>query len=202
MAMRMFPLGGVHFPYTLVPLRVFEPRYRQLIDEVRETGDPFGVVLIERGFEVGGGDSRFSVGTAAEIVETAPLDDGTVAVVARGVRRIRVEAWLEDDPYPRAQVADLPDDRSEGVDIAAPTRELLRLRALLSELGADMGVWDADELADDPVIASYHLAAMTPVGPLDAQRLLEASTPGQRARLVTEMARDLIELARAQLSGP
>lgn len=200
MALRMFPLGGVHYPYTLIPLRVFEPRYRQLVDEVQESGEPFGVVLIERGFEVGGGDSRFSVGTSAEILETSPLDDGTLAVVARGMRRIRIETWLEDDPYPRADIVNLNDEHGAAVNTDLPTRELSKLRALLSELGADMGTWDAD-LPDDPVIASYHLAALTPVGPLDAQRLLEAPTPAERIDLVTEMTRDLIELAEAQLSG-
>lgn len=200
MDMRMFPLGGVHFPYTLIPLRVFEPRYRQLVDEVMESGEPFGVVLIERGFEVGGGDSRFSVGTVAEILETSPLDDGTLAVVARGLRRMRIDEWLDDDPYPRASVMEVDDPRGGDVDVAHAAQSLARLRALLSELGADMGMWD-EALPDDPVIASYHLAALSPVGPLDAQRLLEAETASQRVDLVVEVTEDLIELAQAQLSG-
>ena len=200
MQMRMFPLGGVHFPYTLIPLRVFEPRYRQLVEEVLESGDEFGTVLIERGFEVGGGDTRFDLGTAAEIVETAELDDGTLAVVARGTRRIRIDEWLDDDPYPRAMVSDAEEEIGEEADPDAALRGLVRLRALLSELGADMGVWN-DELPEDPVIASYHLAALSPVGPLDAQRLLAAVGPADRMRIVGALTDDLIELTQAQLGG-
>ncbi len=196
----MFPLGGVHFPYTLIPLRVFEPRYRQLVDEVTESSEPFGVVLIERGFEVGGGDTRFTIGTAAEILETSPLDDGTLAVVARGVRRIQIDEWLDDDPSPRAVVRDLDDTPGDDPDPSAAVQRLTRLRALLSELGADMGTWQ-EELAEDPVIASYHVAALTPVGPLDGQRLLEAGTATDRLRLACDLADDLIELAQAQLGG-
>ena len=54
--MRMFPLNNVLFPHTLLPLRIFEPRYLQMIAECEDGALPFGVVLIERGFEVGGGD--------------------------------------------------------------------------------------------------------------------------------------------------
>ena len=200
MHMRMFPLGGVHFPYTLIPLRVFEPRYRQLVAEVLETGDQFGTVLIERGVEVGGGDSRFDLGTAAEIVESVELDDGTLAVVARGTRRIRIDEWLDDDPYPQALVSWVEDGPGDGADPEEALRGLVRLRALLSELGADMGVWN-DELPSDPVIASYHLAALSPVGPFDAQRLLAAEGPAERMRLVRELTDDLIELTQAQLGG-
>ena len=196
----MFPLGGVHFPYTLIPLRVFEPRYRQLVDEVLSSGVEFGTVLIERGFEVGGGDSRFNIGTAAEIVETADLDDGTLAVVARGTRRIRIDEWLEDDPYPRARISAVEEALDGEPDAENALRGLVRLRALLSELGADMGVW-SDELPADPVIASYHLAALSPVGPFDGQRLLEAVGPADRMKLVREFADDLIELTQAQLGG-
>lgn len=198
--MRMFPLGGVHFPHTLIPLRVFEPRYRTLMDEVGLSGDHFGVVLIERGFEVGGGDSRMDVGTAAELLEAAPLDDGTLAVVARGRHRIGVVEWLEDDPYPRADVVRLDEPLGASPDPARAAKSIVTLRALLSELGADLGSWD-EAVPEEPVTASYHLAAMTPVGPYDAQRLLEAATVTERLELVVALTEDLIDLARAQLGG-
>ena len=59
----MFPLGTVLFPHALLPLRVFEPRYRTMTAHVMRGDAEFGVVLIERGSEVGGGDIRFDVGT-------------------------------------------------------------------------------------------------------------------------------------------
>ena len=66
--MPMFPLGTVLFPHALLPLRVFEPRYRLMTQRVLGADSEFGVVLIERGSEVGGGDTRFGIGTIALIV--------------------------------------------------------------------------------------------------------------------------------------
>ena len=110
--MPMFPLGSVLLPGAVLPLHVFEARYRKLVIDclADDTGDPeFGVTLIERGWEVGGGDERASVGTVARMVRVEALDGGRYAVVAVGTRRIRVNAWLPDDPYPVADVDDWPD---------------------------------------------------------------------------------------------
>src|SRR5581483_10007082 len=95
----MFPLGTVLFPYLVLPLHVFEPRYRAMTRACLDGGGEFGTVLIERGHEVGGGDTRFAVGTVARIVEAAEFDYGRWALVTVGTRRITVEEWLPDDPY-------------------------------------------------------------------------------------------------------
>src|SRR3989442_3963737 len=107
----MFPLGTVLFPYATLPMHVFEPRYRALLGDCLKSDAPeFGVVLIERGSEVGGGDVRFRTGTVARIVEAAELPDGRWVLVTVGTRRIRVHDWLAEEPYPRAEVK----DRAEG----------------------------------------------------------------------------------------
>src|ERR1700730_11863947 len=92
----MFPLGTVLFPHAVLPLHVFEPRYRTMTRDVLDGDQEFGVVLIERGSEVGGGDARFGVGTIAHIVQAAELADGRFALVVVGVSRLRVEHWLPD----------------------------------------------------------------------------------------------------------
>src|SRR6478752_3521250 len=102
----MFPLGTVLFPHALLPLRVFEARYRLMTERALRGDGEFGVVLIERGSEVGGGDTRFDVGTVARIVRAQQLPDGGFALATVGIRRIRVTAWLVDDPYPQAEVVD------------------------------------------------------------------------------------------------
>src|SRR5688572_31807327 len=103
-ALPMFPLGGVLFPYAVLPLHVFEPRYRALTEACLTGDGQFGVVLIERGSEVGGGDTRFQVGTVARIVEAARLPDGRYVLAAVGTERFRVQRWLPEDPYPRAEI--------------------------------------------------------------------------------------------------
>ena len=110
----MFPLGTVLFPYAVLPLHVFEPRYRALTEHCLAGDGCFGVVLIERGSEVGGGDTRFAVGTVARIARAGQLPDGRYVLATVGTQRFRVREWLPDDPYPLAEV-DLLDDPGAGV---------------------------------------------------------------------------------------
>src|SRR5579872_2372849 len=100
----MFPLSTVLFPGASLPLHVFEPRYRALLADSLAGDGGFGVVLIDRGSEVGGGDHRVDVGTMADIVQVFGVEGGRSMVMTRGTRRIRVARWLSDDPYPRAEV--------------------------------------------------------------------------------------------------
>lgn len=105
----MFPLGSVLFPGLGLPLRVFEPRYREMMADCLDGDRSFGVVLIERGSEVGGGEVRLRVATVAEILDVSLQDDGTLGVFAVGTGRVEVLEWLPDDPYPAAIVAPLRD---------------------------------------------------------------------------------------------
>jgi Lon protease-like protein len=196
----MFPLGSVIFPFTAVPLRVFESRYHALLDRVLADDSTFGSVLIERGTEVGGGDGRFDVGTRLRVVGVTEMAGGHRGIVVAGVGRIRVERWLEDDPHPWAEVSDLPDEAGEPVDESmAVARTLLeRVMAIVSELGEDTGAIDLD-VADDPATGSFQLAALTPVTPIDAYRLLAAPDPRERVDSAIEMLGEQIELLRASL---
>ena len=202
-ALPKFPLGSVVCPFTAVPLRVFEPRYQALLDRVLASDRRFGIVLIERGFEVGGGDQRFEVGTVVRVAETADLPDGHRAIVVAGVERLRVVEWLRDDPHPWAIVEPLPDDGTSVGDglVDGAVAALRRVLALASELGVDVGRIGTD-VAADPRIASYQISALAPVTPLDAQRLLEASGPGQRLELAATILEERSEVLRAELAGP
>ena len=82
------------FPHALLPLHVFEPRYRLMMRHVLDGDHEFGVVLIERGSEVGGGDARFDVATVARVVQAAELPDGRFALATVGMRQVRVARWL------------------------------------------------------------------------------------------------------------
>jgi len=181
----MFPLGTVLVPGAPLPLHVFEPRYQALVQDCLAADGEFGVVLITRGSEVGGGDLRAEVGTVAGIVEAASMAGGRWALGCAGLRRIRVLGWLDDDPYPRAEVVDWPDEApGPEVDLpAALERVRVQLRHVLAQL-AELGVRAAPatlELPDDPVLASYAAVAVGPFGPFDAYSLL--TEPGPASRL-------------------
>jgi Lon protease-like protein len=201
----MFPLGTVLFPNAALPLHVFEPRYRALAETCLRGDGRFGVVLIERGREVGGGDSRFSVGTVAHIVEAARTPDGRYLLATEGVERLRVRHWLPDDPYPRAEVDILrepkrvPAQASEQRDNVE--RLLTRVLALSGELGDRAPTGDGAALDADPVRASFEAAARAPIGPLDAQRLLELDDPSDRLQQLEGMLQEAAEVLQFRLSG-
>lgn len=222
----MFPLGTVLFPHMVLPLHVFEPRYRALLDHVLEDGGEFGVVLISRGHEVGGGDVRTDVGTVARILRAERLDEDRWFVIAVGTRRFRVEGWLPDAPYPRAEVVDLDDDplvhgdaAGDGGDddehpgVAGPdeiadhevtaaltalTPGLRRVLALQAELGQD-NVPATFELAEDPSVAAWQAAILSPLTSFDAQRVLAADDELARLALVAGFLDDIEATLRFQL---
>ncbi len=199
----MFPLGGVLVPSAALPLHVFEDRYRALVRDCLAGPREFGVVLIERGSEVGGGDQRSDVGTVARIVEASELPDGRWAVVAVGVRRVRIHEWLLDDPYPRADVQEWPDPPVGPDHTSALTDAIALLRRALG-LAAEAGDAAAPatiELSDDPVLAGYQAVAVAPLGPLDQHRLLRAESPEQRLALLTELLRDTVEVLEMRVAG-
>lgn len=201
----MFPLGTPLLPGVVLPLHVFEPRYRSMMDDVIGSGEAeFGVVMIERGREVGGGDVRSVVGTMARVIRHDELDDGRRAVVVIGDRRIRVEEWLADDPYPIAMVVDWPDDET-----AEPTDELEATLARVVEQFLDLlrGVDErtpgvearfGPESVDEYV---FRVMATLPVGPVDRQRVLAASDATRRLSFAIDAVLDLEAILRFRL-GP
>jgi Lon protease-like protein len=200
----MFPLGTVLLPGAALPLHVFEPRYRAMVRHLLggQVEPEFGVVLIERGSEVGGGDQRGTVGTRARIAEAAELPDGRWALVAVGVGRIGVAAWLRDDPWPRAEVVDLadpvppgPEDHERWLALRPRLRRTLALAAEVGEPAAPATV----ELADDPALGSFEAAAVVPVGPFDRQRVLEAAGAAERLAVLEVLVDEQTELLEARL---
>jgi Lon protease-like protein len=186
----------------MLPLHVFEPRYRLMMRRCLDGDQEFGVVLIERGSEVGGGDTRFDVGTLARILQAAELPDGRLAIVSIGLRRLRVVRWLPDNPFPEADVEMIADPAGTSDD------EPMRDQAFAT-FGDVLGLWHRlDERvpttvpppSDDPIRDLYEVAATAPFGPLDAQRLLEASSTAARADLLQHLLLDLCDEFRARLA--
>lgn len=201
----MFPLGAVLFPHAPLALHVFEERYRALMRDCLAGDREFGVVLIDRGHEVGGGDHRTDVGTVASIVRAQELPDGRWALVATGGRRIRVARWLADDPYPRAEVTTIPEppwpDDALADDALAGAERLVRrslaLRAELDEPAPPMGV----ELSSSPAAAAWELASLAPLGPLDRQRLLSIDDPVARLAELNSLTEDACTVLAQRLAG-
>jgi len=203
----MFPLSAVLFPHASMPLHVFEPRYQDLMRDCLAGDARFGIVLIARGSEVGGGDERSTLGTRGIITQAAELPDGRWVLEIEGEAVIAVEEWLPDDPYPVALVREASAVPSPGDPVplvGAAGQRVRRARALLAEQGGARPL--PPELAldggGDAELASWELCAAAPLSAYDAQRLLAADGAPARLRLLAdlmdELELDLHRMLRAE----
>lgn len=185
----MFPLGMALLPGEKLSLQVFEHRYRQMVADCTaiDGTNSFGVVLISRGSEVGGGEERVDVGTLAQIEECTARPDGRYHLTCVGTDRFRVKSWLPDNPYPMADITMWPstDPIAYPADLA-PLRE--RLNGLSSVLSRVRGIVVEDRLvepldSDGPVDAKvYDTAVRLGLGPADRLKVLSA--PGTAERII------------------
>lgn len=205
----MFPLGSAILPGQKLPLHVFEPRYRELVHDCLAAPEPrFGVVLIARGREVGGGDVRHDVGTIAHIDTHVAIGDGRFELLCHTTDRIRIADWLEDDPYPRAVVTPWPDENN-GAPVTEYEYSSLgeRIDLLYGLLGKLAAKADAPQPAP-PVLATFQgtlgsrlfdIAEHIPMGDADKLALLAAPGADERIRALAETIENAIEMVQFRL---
>ena len=199
----MFPLSLVLFPGQILPLHIFEDRYRIMVEEIIDKDREFGVVLIERGSEVGGGDTRKNVGTLAEIIDSEKSSDGRWLLITKGTKRIETSRWLEDSPYPRAEVSFLDEeelvscDTEEWLKIVTHMRRVL---AVLAELGDEVAPISI-KISEDPYMGSFQMSSILPITPFDSQKLLEVDSVNKRCALLKKFLVNLEETASSRLLG-
>jgi Lon protease-like protein len=191
----LFPLGMVLFPGLVLPLHVFEPRYRALVRHLMQLPDgtprEFGVVAIQRGWETETGATParptsltlHEIGCSAEMRQVTELPDDRFDIVTVGRRRFRIERVDADEsPYLTAEVEWLPEPtgHEEAADQLAP-RVLAKFRQYLSLMRTD----DPDigeQLPEDPTVLSHLVAATAALSVEDRQRLLAAPDTASRLR--------------------
>jgi uncharacterized protein len=207
----LFPLHTVLFPGVVMPLRVFEPRYRRLLEDLSElpaTADrQFGVVAIKAGCEVGqgGGQQIQRVGCAALVTGVTANPDGTYEVVVVGRRRFLVEEVRRSRDYLTADVEWLGDPGGAPPDgvasvVAAARSTFDEYRARMRRLRGD-DVLDG-ETPQEPVDLSYTIAAAAMIGIADRQRLLECPDVASRLEMGTAFVRAELRAMRAVSSLP
>jgi hypothetical protein len=202
----MFPLESALLPGQDLPLRIFEPRYGALVRHCLDSGEPFGVVLIARGREVGGGDSRCDIGVLARITEFVDQGSGRYALLCRAGERIRVCDWLPDDPYPRATVQVWPDEPGDPVTGAQLRAVEDRVMAVFERIAEARGA----QLPDRDVVLGYEetvadealfiLASRLPIGTADRYAVLSAPSAADRLVALNEAVDAVAEMIEFQLS--
>ncbi len=201
----LFPLGSVLVPGLVLPLHVFEPRYRVLVQALMELPEgaerQFGVIAIRAGREVGADGVRalHGVGCTAELREVTPYDDGRYDIVTVGETRFRLEGIDEGagTPYLTGLVDLLPERDGDG-DVEVLARQVTRRFA---EYRDRLGV-EITELPEQPSVVSYLVAAAVVLELPDRQALLEQATTAGRLRAELDLLRRESALIQAFRSLP
>jgi Lon protease-like protein len=199
MNLPLFPLNTVLFPGMSLPLHIFEPRYRAMIAACLASQQPFGVVLIRSGPEVGGPAQPHAVGTTARILAHERLPDGRLNITTLGHERFRIQATRDDAdllvaeadllPHPAAApVADAP--------LALGLGPLLQRYLSLLQQAAET-TFHAPALPPSPLALAYTAAILLQVPPADKQVLLETPILADLLRQEQALFRRELSLLRA-----
>ncbi|MEX1019804.1 MAG: LON peptidase substrate-binding domain-containing protein [Litorilinea sp.] len=175
MQMPLFPLNLVLFPGMVLPLHIFEPRYREMMNRCIDENIPFGVVMIHQGEEVGGGALPFEVGTAARITRVERLDDGRMNITAVGTQRFRILELDQSRSYLQAKVAQFPivngSTRAASALVQKVRPKIMEYVELLGE--ASHTELKLDRLPEDPTTLAFLVAIAIQINNADKQKLLE-----------------------------
>jgi len=178
----LFPLNTVLFPGGVLPLRIFETRYVDMVKRCMRAGSAFGVALIRTGVEAGGSATAHSVGTLAQIVDFDQLPDKLLGITTRGTRRFRtLTLRVQDDGLHLADIELLSLD-----PVMVLPEEFSRYAKLLEQALPQMGDFfkHLEPHYDDAAWVGGRLAEIMPLALQDKQRLLEMDDPIERLHVL------------------
>ncbi len=195
----LFPLNTVLFPGMVLPLHIFEPRYRIMIGECLRTNQPFGVVLIREGQEVGGPARTYAMGTSAYITQVEHLPDERMNIQTVGYQRFRIHSLQPGKPYTVGLVEDVPLPGEDDPSVAPISRRVLSgLKAYLRALQlAGLPALAFDEIPEDGRALALLTAIILPLQLDEKQELLEAADlPSMLQRQESLLRREQLMISR------
>jgi Lon protease-like protein len=204
----LFPLGTVLYPGLLLPLHIFEERYRQLMRDLLERPQPrrFGVIAIRKGRETGvdGVSALYEVGCLATVRQVVQHTDGTFDIVVVGASRFRLQALDDSWAYLRGLVELLPEQTGDEAVAAHAVPAVQRaFRGYLTALDArGLTQEGPDELPEEPGLLSYLVAATMVIDLPNRQALLAEPDHGQRLEAERKLLSRETAMLRALTSTP
>ncbi|HEX7011377.1 MAG TPA: LON peptidase substrate-binding domain-containing protein [Steroidobacteraceae bacterium] len=165
----LFPLHTVLFPGGVLRLRIFEPRYLEMVSRCAREAGEFGIALIVEGQEAGGPARTVAVGTSARIVDFEQLEDGLLGITVRGARRFRIRSTgRQSDGLQVGEVEWLAEEPA----VTVPERYAI-LSQLLRQALSQVGMSYEEALIAEASWVGMRLAEMLPLPPAQRQELLE-----------------------------
>ncbi len=189
----VFPLSTVLYPHALLPLRIFETRYVDMVSDCLKNGSGFGVCLIKQGQETGAAAHCFALGTCAEIIDWTQCDDGLLGIMVTGTRRFRVlDKTVRKDKLIVGEVEWL-DEAHEGVEL--PGLEIIK-QVYTDILDNYDTPYSQDKADASAAVACYRLADLLPIDMMIKQHILEAPDLQTRIEILLAVLKNAV-LARA-----
>ncbi|MCH9048311.1 MAG: LON peptidase substrate-binding domain-containing protein [Proteobacteria bacterium] len=185
----LFPMNTVLFPGGMLPLKIFEARYLDMVSECLRSGQQFGVCLISSGKEVGGSAECYEIGTLAKIVDWDRRDDGLLEIVVEGRQRFRLlEQRERANHLAEGDVQLIDDDDCEELPVQYQLlSDLLRQIAEKFELSYQLD----HEKFEDAVWVGYRLSEVLPLESEERQALLEINNPVNRLQHIQDAIEDV-----------
>ena len=185
MRIPLFPLNNVLFPGGVLPLRIFEPRYLEMVSTCMKEGSGFGMALILSGSEVGEAAKTYDVGSLVRIIDWTMRDDGLLGISVQSVGRFRILAtevqpnqliYAEVELLEEQQPKTIPEHYRAAVDL---------LRDIITKVGGHYA--ELEPRYDDPLWVSGRLAELLPIELLQKQHMLQMDDPLQRLERLCAM---------------
>jgi len=185
MRIPLFPLHNVLFPGGVLPLRIFEPRYLEMVSTCMKEGTGFGIALILSGSEVGEAAKTYDIGSYARIIDWNMRDDGFLGISVQSEQRFRILASeVRPNQLIYAEVEMLEERQSQAFPQEYRAAVAL-LRDIINKVGGHYA--EIPPRYDDPLWVSGRLAELLPIEPLQKQHLLQMDDPLQRLERLCAM---------------
>ena len=194
-AIPVFALPNVVlFPKTYLPLHIFEPRYRQMVDDAVMGGQCIGMALLKEGWETDyyGNPPVFGMGCVGRLVSVQPLADGRSNILLQGLERFEIGTESYDKPYRQAAVTLKPRGAEASLEPAVRQRLVAALEAYL-RTRQDAPTWQGwfrEDVSDEILVNT--LSTYLDCTPLEKQFLLEADSLHQQARRLSDLIQFLM----------
>jgi len=203
MEIPLFPLPLVLFPQVVIPLHIFEERYRLMINRCIEDSSTFGVVLIPPGTSVESEQTIRRVGVTARIIQFDRIEDGRLNIMAAGETRFRILEFTASKPYWTADVEFFEDGEHEE-DLQEAYNEVVRLYREVHRLAAQLRGMEMDaeevKIPVSPATMSHMVSFVLDIDPEAKQELLEMVSVEGRLKTLTVHLEETLQRLNTEIS--
>jgi Lon protease-like protein len=203
MEIPLFPLPLVLFPQVVVPLHIFEERYRLMINRCIEESGTFGIVLIPPGTSTESESTIRRVGVTARVIQFDRIEDGRINIMAAGEMRFRILEFTASQPYWAAKVEFFEDDRESDEDLQESYKEVVRLYREVHRLAAELRSMEMNieeiKIPVSPATMSHMVSFVLDIDPEAKQALLEMTSVEGRLKTLTVYLEEAMQRLNAEI---